>query len=227
METGLCVGDYVSVTINGQKGTMLIVGTCQSMINSGKSVHLLKDSLSEYGLDFISGIVFIKLRDGADSAVLMNELNQRYTGILASESYDMINDAVTSIKGMVIPLTLILIVVFIAFSLLNIINLLLQNHADNRRSYGILKALGFSGVYITKRSAWKIFLLSVVAAAASMLLHVLLSKKIFAAMVIDALNLEIPAVSLTLCALLALVMIVTLLFCLPIRKITPKELMEE
>lgn len=226
-ELGLCVGDYVSVSINGHKVTMLIIGTCQSMINGGQSVHLYADSLAEYGLDFVPGLMFIKLRGGADSAALVNELNRAYNSVMASESYDMITDAVSSIKGTVIPLTLILIVVFIAFSFLNIINLLLQNHADNRRSYGILKALGFSGVYITKRSAWKIFLLSVIAAAASLLLHVLLSKKIFAAMVIDALNLEIPAVSLTLCALLALVMIVTLLFCLPIRKITPKELMEE
>jgi hypothetical protein len=49
----------------------------------------------------------------------------------------------------------------------------------------------------------------------------------FAAAILDGLTLAIPETLLVLGGLLALLMTVTLLFCLPIRKITPIELMEE
>jgi putative ABC transport system permease protein len=159
---------------------------------------------------------------------MIRELNREHSGVTAVETLEMIHDATQGIKDMIVPVTLIMIVVFIVFSILNISNLLLQNHADNRKQYGILKALGFSTGYIAARNAWKIFLLSVFAAGAGFLLHILLSKGLFAeALQMDALDVAIPQTLLLLGGLLILLLAVTLLFCVPIRKITPLELMEE
>ncbi|MDR0294168.1 MAG: ABC transporter permease [Oscillospiraceae bacterium] len=220
-------GEYLSLTIGEEEDTYLITGSYDSMMNGGTTVQLLSDCLPVYDDEFNQGILMILLKKDAAPADLIEELNRTYEGVLAEANLEMVADAATGVSEMVVPMTLVMIVMFSVFSVLNISNLLLQDHADSRRQYGILKAMGFSAAYITARSAWKIFLLAIVASVLSFLLHILCSRALFAAAVINALRPALPQTLLMLGGLLALLMAVTFLFCLPIRKITPLELMEE
>ncbi len=226
-ELGLQIGDYLSLSLGSEFAPFLITGSYGSMMQDGKTLQLLSDALPAHGAEFVPGILMVFLKDGASPDAFARELASEFEGIDASEKLDMIVDTVKSVQIMIAPVTLVLIFVFIAFSLLNIINLIIQNHADSRRQYGILKALGFSSGYITARSAWRIMLLSGVAACVSLLLHLLFSARLFTLAILDALSLAIPETLLMLGVLLAVLMLVTLLFCLPVKKITPRELMEE
>lgn len=224
---GLRVGDYISLSLGSEFAPFLITGSYGSMMQNGHSLQLLSDALPAHGADFAPGILVAFLKDGASPDILAQEWTDAFKGIDASEEMDMMIDTIKGVEDMIAPVTLVSIIVFIVFSLLNIVNLIIQNHADNRRQYGILKALGFSSGYITARSAWRIMLLSGVAAAVSLLLHLLLSARLFTLAILDALSLAIPETLLMLGVLLTVLMLVTLLFCLPVKKITPRELMEE
>ena len=224
----LRVGEYLSLALGDKKASFLITGAYHSMMNGGTTVQLLADTQTAHGLEFVPGILMVSLNQGFTPEDVISELNREYSGVTAVKTLEMIHDATQGIKDMIVPVTLIMIIVFIVFSVLNISNLLLQNHADNRKQYGVSKALGFSTGYIAARSTWKISILSVIAAGAGFLLHILFSKGLFAAALqMDALDRAIPQTLLMLGGLLILLLAVTLLFCVPIRKITPLELMEE
>jgi len=224
----LKVGDYVSLIIGSGTGTFLITGSYQSMMNSGTTLYLLLDTLPAYNVEFTPGVLMITLKSGVSSESFIETLEQEFDGLLAEQTLSMIEDVIKSVKDMIVPITLILIIVFTIFSILNISNLVLQNHDDNRRQYGILKAFGFSTGYIAARNAWRIFILAIIAAVASLLIHISVSVKLFAAALnMNALDPAIPQTLLMLMGLMSLLMAITFLFCLPIRKITPLELMEE
>lgn len=226
-DLSLKVGDYISLTLGNTKSTFLITGSYDAMIQNGQNVQIWSGSLPAHGVEFIPAALSVMLNNVESSQNLMNDIDQKYEGIQAARDLDMVTDAARSVQEMTSPIMLALIIVFIMFSVLCIINLILQNHADNRRQYGIMKALGFSTGYIAARSTWRIFLLSMIAAVFSMALHLTCSKGLFAGMLIDALLLAIPQVLVLLLCLLVLIMALTLVFCLPIRKITPQELIEE
>ena len=227
-DIGLKVGDYISLIIGEQKSTFLITGSYQSMMNSGTTIQLLLDTLTAHNVEFSPGVLMITLKKGVSTENFIETLEQEFDGLLAEQTLGMIEDVIKSVKDMIVPITLIMIIVFTIFSILNISNLVLQNHDDNRRQYGILKAFGFSTGYIAARNAWKIFILAIIAAVASLLIHISVSAKLFAAALnMNALDPAIPQTLLMLTGLMFLLMAITFLFCLPIRKITPLELMEE
>ncbi|MCL2747725.1 MAG: ABC transporter permease [Oscillospiraceae bacterium] len=226
-DLGLGVGDYISLTLGNTKGTFLITGAYNAMINNGQSVQLWSGSLPAHGVEFVPAVLSVKLNGGEPPEGLIFRINQEYQGVQAAKDLDMVIDAARGVQEMASPIMIVMIMTFILFSVLCITNLILQNHADNRRQYGIMKSLGFTTAYIAARSAWRIFLLSIVAAALGMALHLTISRGLFAGVVIDAMLLAIPQVLFLLLCLLILIMALTLVFCLPIRKITPQELIEE
>jgi len=227
-ELGLKAGDYISVTLGNEKGTFLIAGVFSGLINSGYFMHFPAASLPSFGVEFIPGVLMVMLNDGESSEHMIDYIHQEFKGVQAAKILDMAADAAKGVQEMISPVMLALIVTFAIFSVLCITNLIIQNHADNRRQYGVMKSMGFSTRYIATRSILRIFLLSVIAAVFSMALHLAFSKGLFAGFVlVDVLLLVIPEVLILLFCLLMLIMTLTLIFCLPIRKITPQELIEE
>ena len=227
-ELGLKVGDHISLSLGNKKDTFLITGASSGLSNNGYWLQIPAASLPAYGVEFIPGILMVVLNDGESSERLINYIEDEHHGVQAAVDLDFAVDTAKGVQQMVSPVMLVLIVMFIMFSILCITNLILQNHADNRRQYGIMKALGFSTGYITARSVWRIFLLFLVAAILSIALHLAFSRSLFTGLIrVDAMLLSIPEVFLLLLCLLALIITLTLIFCLPIRKITPQELIEE
>lgn len=75
---------------------------------------------------------------------LKKDINRKFVGLDASEIHPLLKYSIESIPGIILPMTYLLMMVFIAFSGITILNIITMNIRDNRRNFGIMKALGFN-----------------------------------------------------------------------------------
>lgn len=222
------MGDYVEITINNQKANMLVVGVYGSMMNGGATYQLTPEAIKKYDESFVCDMIAIDLWNEADRSVFEEDLKAEFETLTIETIPAVIETAVISVEEMMVPASILLMIIFIVFSLLNIINCLAMENVSNRKQYGILKALGFNNGYVVARVINRIGILSIVSLGIGLLIHIIASPKLFFAMMsFDGLLVNIPATLLLGTFILTIIIITTLLCCLPIRKVSPTELMEE
>ena len=127
-----------------------------------------------------------------------------------------------------IPVTIIIIIVFVAFTLLNIINLIIMNYKEQERNYGIMKAYGFTTGYIIRKNFFRIGILSILGLTISVICNRLFTAKLFwKGLGCDGYNITQLYSSIFIIGGLIIIMAITGGLCYKVKKISPKELMEE
>lgn len=225
---GLKAGDYVNLTVGDYTGDYLICGVFPSFMQGGKNIQILSSELDRCNIQYNNNNILIKLNNDTSYVSFKQELESKFPAVQVEKIFTPLVSSSRSITDLASPITTILVGVFFLFSLLNIINLLLMNNIENRRQYGILKALGFTNRYICLRSLFKILVLSVVAAFLAQILQVTTSGPLFFA-IVDINAYESPASlnAIITSAIMGIIIFTTLMFALPLKKIAPTELMEE
>jgi ABC-type transport system, involved in lipoprotein release, permease component len=225
--SALAAGDYVTLSLGSGVKSYLVTGIYDNMMHASKSLEMTPAGLAAAGIAFEPDTMAVHLKPGADYAAFASRVKKQ-TGLDAGRSLNILSDSIMGIEVIMNPVTVILVAVFIVFSLLNIVNLLLTTQIDNRRKFGILKSLGFTTGYISLQSLFRTLLLSLVGAALAVALQLLLSPALFYAFLhINAL-IDSPVAFVTLMGFIfACILALTLLFCIPLRRVSPVELMEE
>jgi Predicted ABC-type transport system involved in lysophospholipase L1 biosynthesis, permease component len=225
---GVKVGDYVNLTMGDYTGEYLVCGEFSTLFRGGNTIHILNSEADKCNLAYTENFAFIKLKDKSSFSVLKKDLETNFPNAQLEKINISLKNAADTVKDLAAPITIVFVVVFFLFSLLNIINLLLMNNIENRRQFGILKALGFTNGYIFLQNILRILLLSCVAILLAQVLHGIISRPIF--MItggIDAMESPLGVnIKITLGTLGALLLTAVLL-TLPLRKIVATELMEE
>lgn len=225
--SSLGIGDYVTLTIGNSKKSYLVTGIYDNMMHASKTIKMTNRSLKETGLSYRPDMVAVKLKNGADSVAFAARMKHDL-GLTANRTPKDVKDSISGVEEIMNPVTIMLVAVFITFSLLNILNLLLTTQLDNRRRFGILKAMGFSTAYISAQNLFKTLLLSLFSAALAITLHLTLSPIIFYSMMgIPALMNSAQQLTILIASIFAGILTLTLLFCIPLSRISPVELMEE
>lgn len=226
-ENSLAGGDYVTLAIGNTVKSYLITGVYDNMMHANKTIEMTPQALAQTGAAFEISTIAVNLKDGADYSAFAGRIKDQL-GLDVGRSINVLSDSIAGVATIMNPVTAILVAVFIAFSLLNIINLLLTAQLDNRRKFGIMKALGFTTGYIGRQSLCRTMLLSLVSAVLALGLHWVLSPRLFYAFInINALSNSALQLALFAAFLFACILVLTLLFCLPLRKVSPVDLMEE
>lgn len=222
------VGEYITFEINKVKREYLICGVYQSMMNGGISVQMLTSSLNAHGQTIAEDVAVIKLKDTGKYEEFQKEMSELIPEGKVTKYLKIFSDSIVSIASIVKPICLMLVAIFISFSFLNIINVLLVNNIENRRKFGILKALGFTNNYIILQNIVRITLLSFVSIFIACVIHFSISRQFFDAMIgVDGLINRIPLIAVLVSAIFLLILFTALMFGLPLRKINPTNLMEE
>ncbi len=228
-ESTLQVGDYIELTINNVKNTFLITGSFNAKLNGGSCIAYHTDiykllNITDVRYDFL----FVYLNNAEDYAVFKQDIIAHFDNVDVEIINEEIRTSASSVVNILTPVCNILIIIFILFSLINIINLLALENLNNRRQFGILKSLGFTTRYICLKCIAKTMLLTLIsillalaACAATMRTIYQLSSGI------DSFVFSIPYTSILIATIVLAIFIITLMFCLPLRKIKPRDLMEE
>lgn len=225
---GLKVGDYINLTIGDYTGDYLICGVFPSFMQGGKNIHFLGSEFDRCNIEYTYNNILISLNADTTYESFKAEFQSKFPALQMENTFTVLISSTKSITDLATPITTILVGVFFLFSLLNIINLLLMNNIENRRQYGILKALGFTNRYICLRSLFKILTLSVVAAFLAQLLQASISGPLFFA-IVNINGYESPAYlnAVITSTIMGILIFTTLMLTLPLKKIAPTELMDE
>lgn len=221
------IGDYITLTIGNSKKSYLVTGIYDNMVHTSKTIEMTDQSLKETGLPYRPASMAVKLKSGTDRAAFVARMKHDL-GLTADRMQKDVKEPITAVEEIMNPVTVMLVTVFITFSLLNIFNLLMTTQLDDRRKFGILKAMGFTNTYISLQNLFKTLLLSLLGAALAVTLHLTLSPFIFYSMMgIPGLVNSPQELTILIGSIFAGILALTLLFCIPLRKISPVELMEE
>ncbi|MDO5558507.1 MAG: ABC transporter permease [Oscillospiraceae bacterium] len=225
---GLDTGDWFSVSNDSYSNDYLITGTYSSMYNMGKSLMMNGDEYTNFSTDTGYTGIYVKLADGITIEDFTDDCKANGIDYEISDSPSFLDGTINALLIVSGPLTTMLVIIFSLFSVLNIINLLLMNNLENRRQFGILKAMGFTDSYICIRGLLKIMILTVIAAAAALAVHLLFSQAFFFCVICVEGLIYNTAITCGVTGILILaIIIITLLFSIPLKKVLPKDLMEE
>lgn len=226
--SSLTVGDYIELTVGTTKKSFLVCGIFDTMEHGGSLIEILPSELKKSGITSTLSEIAVNLKSPSDFAAFKNDVQNHFDTLTIEKQMSTVADSVVGVEQIINPVTAILVTVFILFSLLNIINLLLTAQLDSRKKFGVLKSLGFTTGYICRQTFYKTFILSVVSIAVALGLHFAVSAKLFAALIkVDGYINSPELLTIAIVGIFAMIMIISMIFCIPLRKISPVELMEE
>lgn len=225
-EAGLKVGDDLELTINDEIKEFKIVGQYASLLNLGYNLRILSDVLDD---SYVPGKIFVRLNDKNDFDEFKNITEDKYYGTSVDDVIPDIKNTLSSMEEIVNPVVLILLIAFTIFALINILNLIISENKENRRAYGIMKSFGFTTGYICSKYVSKISIISILSIVLSVILNFAFSRKAFSIVLggINGLVIDNLITSKIILITFVLIIIVTILCCLPIKLISPKDLSEE
>ncbi len=227
-EAGLTIGDYIELSINNKKKSYLISGSYNSLMSNGYGIRMLNAAVERENPKFAYDEIFINLKNTNNIEKFENGINGKFQNINASDIEPTIKYTIKSIPGIGMPITDLLIVVFVFFSIITILNILIMNIRDNKRNFGIMKALGFTNKEIRNRYLYKILLLTIISIFLSIMLNMIFAKQLIALVItVDVLIIS-PVITLAVVlAMFLLIMLITNLCCTTINSAKPTELIEE
>lgn len=198
-------------------------------MSDGYSIRMLSSAVEKQIPEFIGSEIFVNLKDTSQIEEFKKNINDKFTSLDASDIHPMIKYSIDSIPNTFLPISYLLMVVFIAFSLVTILNIIMMTIRDNRRNFGIMKALGFTSKEISHRYLYRILILTLFSSIAAVTLNLTIGKPIMAAAIskLDVFIISKSTMTLLLTAMIFLVISITLICCRSIKNTKPTELMEE
>lgn len=228
-EAALSVGDYIELSINNKKNTYLITGSYNSMMSNGYGIRMLNSAIEKEMPEFIGSELFVNLKDTSQIEGFKKDINDKFANLDASDIHPLIEYSIQSIPGTILPMSYLLMVVFVAFSIITILNIIIMNMRDNKRNFGIMKALGFTSKDIGLRYLYRILILTLTSTIVAVILNLTVAKPMIASAIsnLDVLMISIGTMAILLTAMIFLVILITLICCRNIKNTKPTELIEE
>jgi len=173
--------------------------------------------------------IFVILKAGTDKAAFEKEIKNKYSNLNASDIQPMMKYTLDPIPGTLLPMTQLLIIVFIVFSGVTILNIIIMDIRDNRRNFGIMKALGFTYKDIRNQYLYRISILTILSIIFACTLNLVFSRKILGMVLskLDVLIISGVTMLLLIMAMVLLILGVALICCKAIKNTKPTELTEE
>ncbi len=229
-DANLNIGDYIDMKILGEERSLLITGKYIGMMSNNYNMRMTLDVVPKEIRNNLNNLnINITLKDKNDYEEFKEDYKQKYEVCSIDTCPSLIATASKSVIEIVIPVTTIILLGILLFSILNIVNLIIMNNTNNRRNNAIIKSLGFSNIYILKRTLYRIMLLIGISSLVGFILNSTISKNLFklAMMGIDGLIIPNGEVISTIVFIGILTIGSSIISMFSIRKISTVELIEE
>lgn len=158
------LGDYIDVYIGGQKKSLLITGTYQSLMNSGKNARVLESTIKSVDKGYFNTIISFNLKDDKQYKTFKNKLLNKFgKAISVDESKEFYKDNLESIMGgetnAIMPFMVLLIVV----GGINVFSIIMLMNINSKRDACIYKSFGYSTAALIKANCIYVLTLGVLA----------------------------------------------------------------
>ena len=225
---GFSIGDRIELEVDGETKEMTIVGRYASLYNNSYTFRVLLQVLPEELQDLQSMDISVVLPDSYEHEKFIDEIENTFEGTKIEVIPSDIKNGLSDLE-IVSKIIFIIIIAILVFCMLNIINVIIVSKTDNRKNYGIMKAIGFSNTQIILRMLLRIVFLSLVASIIGYSFYNFWGPSIFQSIVmgIDGI-VKITRNDLIIMGLFnVFILIISLFSMLSIKNISTVELMEE
>lgn len=229
-DSRLSIGDYIDVKVFGEDRKLLITGEYVGMMANNYNVRVTSDIVEDVPMNKLPNLnIAVTLNNKEDFDAFKSDYKVKYDECSIDVCPSLVNTATLSVIDIIKPVTSVMVSGIVIFSILNIINLIIINNTDNRRSYGVMKSLGFSTSYMIKRTLYRILLLTGISSVIGFTLNVAFSVQLFSLCMngISGLMIDYGQLSITVIAIGILTIVATIITMLSTRKVSTVELMEE
>lgn len=138
------VGDYMEVYINNKKLSLMVVGIYQSLNGMGKGMRFYEDTVKNADPDYVPGIL-INVKDKNDINSFINKEKEKYgKNIDIVKRQGEFDDQMKQMTGDSFIAVFMIIAIMLSICLLNVFNITLMNINENKKSFGIYKAIGMT-----------------------------------------------------------------------------------
>lgn len=162
-DNGKKVGDYIDVYVKNKKCSLLIVGIYQSLSGLGKGVRLYDGLISRLDPDSIPDIL-VDVKSKSDIKPFIKKVNMKYAGkVKACDRQDQFKKQIGSMDSDSLPTVIMIVSVMLGVCIFNIFNLTVMDINDEKKNYGIYKAIGMTSMQIRKSIMFKVMMLFVLA----------------------------------------------------------------
>ena len=224
--SSLEIGDYIKLKINDKEDSFLITGTFNTVGNTA-ALHMMNSYFDNNNIK-VKDCIAIYLNNKSDFDEFKNDIEENFNDYKVKKITEYIGDVKNSVQAIMIPVTIMIIVIFLMFTMLIITNLIITSNKQNEKNFGIMKAYGFTTGYIIRRNVFRIGILSAIGITLSVILNKLITAKVFwMSLGCDGFNMSIPYTVIFATLGYLVIILLTILLSAGIRKISPKELMEE
>ncbi len=223
---GMKTGDQIDLTINGTEQTYTIVGTYSSMFSS-YGIMMTVSAMEEINEDYSPYMAFINLADGVSIDHFSEEITEKFSEISVDENWFAIDTALGATRTMLLDISLILVLVFLVFTVISLSIVLGINLENKMREGGILKALGFTKGYLMRMNIYSSLITAMLGILCALILHLSTSKFMLSTFMVDAFTNPMGIILIYLAAEIVLSVIVTILMNRKVCNVSPKILMEE
>lgn len=228
-ESGLSVGDYIELSINNKKANYLISGSYVSLSSNGYEIRILNSELEKYKPNYVYNEIFVNLKDSSNVKGFENDINKKYSYAGATEIEPNNKDMIETMPNLIIPITFLMIAAFSVFSAIIIFSIIMINLRDNRKSFGIMKAIGFTSSQIRKRYLYRITILTVISSIFAVILNMLFSRNIMKTAMggVDVLIISKKVMAISVISIFAIIIFLILVCSYSIKNTKPNELIDE
>lgn len=227
-EVGKEVGDYIKISFGEKEINCLIVGSYSAMMKGGASFYMQEEDFRELGFKINYDTILVFLNENVDYDKFSEEFEKVVDESQIYKDFNFVEREGDTVREIANPICVVLSVAFAAFSVLNIVNMVHTQLKENRRKYGILKAMGFTTGYICRENVISFTIQYVIAVVVTILLSEWISPIMFS-LACGVRYICKPAwlVAAVAGAMYVILMMITLLMLRTIKNIKPVELMEE
>lgn len=157
------IGDYMEVYIKNKKYNLLIVGIYQSLNGMGKGIRLYNDTVKEADPSYVPDILAnLKDENNMDSFIKMMR-NKYGNNIDIVKRQGEFDDQMTMMTGSSLLSVAIIVVIMLSVCVLNIFNITFMNINEEKKNFGIYKAMGMTSRQIRNSILFKICMIFIFA----------------------------------------------------------------
>lgn len=226
-QTGIKIGENINLCINKKTVSYKVVGIFDTVADNSVKFMMTTDGLKESIPDYHYTKAYILLNNKKDYAKIKSDIESKFNGVTVDTSWFAMENSVESIQQMLEMMSIVLVIAFLIFPLINITVMVIMNQKSKHKKYGVLKALGFTSSYIIKQELYKYLILLTVGTSVAFIVHMLISARVMKMTLVDAFINPVALMIVMLVLIIALILAVVYIISLPIKHISPVELMEE